>query len=401
MDNYYTKYVKYKNKYIELKRGLVGGVLGTEPCPSTIGFYGITFGSIWYYLREYNCKYPLLLQKIPDKVDAIIYEDFQRTNRENKQNLLTVQDLRSREFPALFLKNKGFPLGVLYKAEFTLQQLKDAGFSVSEFKKAGFTLQQLKVAGFPLQQLKTEFNIHELKEAGFTLQELKQAEFNLRYLNVHFTLHEIKDAGISAKELKDAGFSAKELKDAGFTLEDLIRSQFTYDDLWRNRITINYIDRYDTNFKNIIERLDNSQKITKILNENKGENLLNLELSIIELKKAGITAKELKEDGADPRELIDAGFTLQELIDAFNEKDDVDKFKKDGFSAKELIDAGFTLQFLYSGSTIPNRGYNLDDLVKIVRYKYQGGHEEILKNAGVPIELIKIYYPSYKYLESE
>ena len=381
MDNYYTKYVKYKNKYIELKRGLVGGVLGTEPCPSTIGFYGITFGSIWYYLREYNCTYPLLLQKIPDKVDAITYDDFQRTNRENKQNLLTVQDLRSREFPALFLKNKKFPLGVLYKAGFTLQQLKDAGF--------------------PLQQLKTEFNIHELKEAGFTLQELKQAEFNLRYLNVHFTLHEIKDAGISAKELKEAGFSAKELKEAGFTLEDLIRSQFTYDDLWRNRITINYIDSDDTNFKNIIERLDNPQKITKILNENKGENLLNLELSIIELKKAGITAKELKEEGADPRELIDAGFTLQELIDAFNEKDDVDKFKKDGFSAKELIDAGFTLQFLYSGSTIPNRGYNLDDLVKIVRYKYQGGREEILKNAGVPIELIKIYYPSYEYLKSE
>jgi ribosomal protein L13E len=399
MDNYYDKYVKYKNKYIELKRGLVGGVLGTEQCPSTLGFFGFTTGSVWRYLREYNCTYPLLLQKIPDKVDAISYDDFQRTNIENKQNLLTVQDLRIREFPVLFLKNKEFPLDVLHKAGFPLQQLKEAGFSVSELKKAGFPLQQLKHEGFPLQQLKTEFNIYELKQAGFTLQELK-SYFTLRHLNVHFTLHEIKDAGFSAKELKKAGFSAKELKDVGFTLEDLIRSQFTYDDLRRNGITINYIDSDDTNFENMIKRLDNPQLITDILNENKDVSLLQLELSIIELKKAGITAKKLKEDGADPRELIDAGFTLQELKDVFNEKDDVDKFKIDGFSAKELYDAGFTLQFLYSGSTIPNRGYNLDKFVQIVKDNYKYGQEEELKNAGVPIELIKIYYPSYMYLES-
>ena len=49
---YYTKYMKYKTKYIK-EKGLVGGVLGTKECPTTFGF--IIERSVGYYLRNYKC----------------------------------------------------------------------------------------------------------------------------------------------------------------------------------------------------------------------------------------------------------------------------------------------------------------------------------------------------------
>ncbi len=361
----------------------------------------------WYYLREFDCTYQQLLEKIPDKVNAITYTDFLLINRDNKQNPLTVANLKSRGFPASFLKVIGFPLDVLKKAEFSVSELKEARFSASELKQVGFTLEQLKKAEIPLQELKEEFNIYELKQVGFTLQELK-AHFTLKRLNVHFTLHEIKEAGLSAKELKSAGFHAKELKEAGFTLEDLIRSQFTYVELLEGGIRIDYIDidinDYDKHLEDVIKRLDNPQLIMAILEDDKniGKHLLELGLSIIELKRGGITAKELKENDVGPRELVDAGFTLQELKDVFNEKDDVDKFKEDNFSAKELYDAGFTLQFLYSeGRWGHGHGYNLDDIVIIVKEinKDESEQMNILKEAGFSDEHIQNYYPSYMYLE--
>jgi ribosomal protein L13E len=413
MDNYYTKYIKYKNKYLELKKvndgtyytknitekELIGGVLGTAPCPSTIGIFGFTFGSIWSYLREYNCTYQQLLEKINDKVNAITYADFQRTNRDNKQNPLTVANLRSREFPALFLKDRGFPLDVLKVGGFTLSELKQAGFSASELKKY-FILYKLKEAGFSVGELEQAgFNLYELITIGFNLQELK-AHFNLKRLNMYFTLHKLKEAGVSASELRQTGFNAKELKEAGFTLEDLIRSQFTYFELLGGGIYIAYIDidDYNKHLEDVIKRLDDTQLIMDILEGNKGENLLKVGLSIIELKRGGITAKELKDSGADPRELVDAGFTLQELKDVFNEEDDVEKFKMDKFSAKELYDAGFTLQFLYSEG---RRGYsyNLDDIVQIVKKINKNEYDQVntLIEAGFSYEDIQIYYPYYYY----
>ena len=90
MDNYYTKYLKYKNKYIELKRancgigggggvimggsdGVIrGGYLGSKQCPETFGLFNLTTKSVWYYLRKYRCKYDELFKKIIDKYEKII-----------------------------------------------------------------------------------------------------------------------------------------------------------------------------------------------------------------------------------------------------------------------------------------------------------------------------------------
>ncbi len=190
-------------------------------------------------------------------------------------------------------------------------------------------------------------------------------------------------------------------------MEDLIRSQFTYNELLEDGININYTDSDidgDKRLEDVIKRLDNPQLIKEILENDKniGKDLLNLGLSIIELKRGGITAKELKENNVGPRELVDAGFTLQELKDVFNEKNDVDKFKEDKFNAKELYDAEFTLQFLYSdGRTDYGHGYNLDDIVKIVKEinKDDSKQIDILEKAGFSVDHIQNYYPSYMYSE--
>jgi hypothetical protein len=120
MDNYYTKYLKYKNKYIELKRansgvgigvGVImggsgsvirGGYLGSEPCPKTFGIK-----SVWYYLRKYNCTFEILNKKIPKKVEAITYQDFLRTNNKHPDyQKITITYLLNREFPVEFFTRK-------------------------------------------------------------------------------------------------------------------------------------------------------------------------------------------------------------------------------------------------------------------------------------------------------
>ena len=172
MDNYYTKYLKYKNKYLELKRanggvgvmggsvgsvgvmggsvgsggvgsggvgsgGVVisGGNLGTELCPVTFGVFDFTLMSVWAYLRKYDCTFMTLLDKIPKKVEAITYDDFSRTNRVNPTKMITVQNLRERGFTKKFLLRKGFLEEVLNKVWLPLeqlQQLKSQGRSAIE-----------------------------------------------------------------------------------------------------------------------------------------------------------------------------------------------------------------------------------------------------------------------------
>jgi intracellular multiplication protein IcmE len=283
MDNYYTKYLKYKNKYLELKRangvigviggGVIGGgggvgsggvgsviwgdYLGHEPCPSTFGIYGMTTKSVWYYLRNYNCTFEDLNKKIPEKVDAITYTDFLRTNSEYFENYkITIEYLLFRGFPVEFLRERGFleeikkikkvheilyylyspneiekesgSLEKIKNYKFTiadfeiswsipekrLKILKRAGFSASELKIAGYSANTLKKTGFTFKELQeAEFPLTELKSAGFNAEELKKEGFTIRSLNqMGYTLQELKKAWITATQLKEAGYSSEELK---------------------------------------------------------------------------------------------------------------------------------------------------------------------------------------------
>ena len=142
-DDYYIKYLKYKNKYIELKgsisinnvddeiyyskykteKKLFGGVLGTDNYPIVFGFWGHTTKSVWWYIRNYKCTYKEILEKIPDKVNAITHADFERTNREHSQQQITVADLKKRGFPIDFLKNAGFSVKELIDCGFNARDL--------------------------------------------------------------------------------------------------------------------------------------------------------------------------------------------------------------------------------------------------------------------------------------
>ena len=110
MDNYYTKYLKYKSKYLELKgystdsitktkqstsninsayytkyiknkyikeKGQTGGV--GKPCSETLGITGITIATI---LREYDCDYNQINKDFMRQLEQFKYDDFVSANKE-------------------------------------------------------------------------------------------------------------------------------------------------------------------------------------------------------------------------------------------------------------------------------------------------------------------------------
>ena len=260
MDNYYTKYLKYKNKYIELKRancgigggggvimggsdGVIrGGYLGSKQCPETFGLFNLTTKSVWYYLRKYRCKYDELFKKIPRTVNAITYADFERSNNEHPEyQQITIKDLLNRGFPVEFLRERGFLEGIkkelkkelkvrdilyyLYDAEYiedksgSLEKIKNYEFTIADFEDSWHTPTTrpkiLKRAGFSATELKkADYPADTLKRAGFTFKELQEAEFPLT---------ELKSAGFNAEELKKEGFTADELEKAKILLDKLTK----------------------------------------------------------------------------------------------------------------------------------------------------------------------------------
>ena len=239
MDNYYTKYLKYKNKYIELKKQH-GGVVGTWPCALSI-----LPMSIWDNLQNYNCNYEAILKKFPKL--QLSYNDF-LINRDSNGKQIEVKDFKSRKFPAKVLKEAGFPASELKTAGYTLDELKIAGYTLSELNKAGFSLKDLKIAGSSLIELrKLAGSLIDLKDAGFTAMDFKKEGYEIVRIMCIFTNEELRQAGFTAgktdpekyleigravctktdaKTLKYQSYTANQLKD-WYTLEDLIKAEFT------------------------------------------------------------------------------------------------------------------------------------------------------------------------------
>jgi hypothetical protein len=242
MDNYYTKYLKYKSKYLELKRtnggrseGVIGGsvigenitekrLVGGTPCKelSIIESFG---KSVWWYIRNSDCTYDDLLKKVgKNNLDKITYRDFQRTNNEHKYQQINVTNLKNRGFSALLLKNAGFPLSGFKDAGFTLGDLPIKNFSLKDLKNAGFTLGDLDKEGIILRdiiklydEIDTSIGLRNLKDAGFTLKELGEL-INLKDLKYWaFIIRVLKKEDYTFQQLIDAGFSAKNFKEAGFS----------------------------------------------------------------------------------------------------------------------------------------------------------------------------------------
>ncbi len=355
MDNYYTKYIKYKSKYLELKRAndggngvdrgvigsgnniISGGSLGYEDCSKTPL---ISIGkTVWWYLRKYNCKYEDLKKKIPKKVNAITYEDFKRTNAEHPQHEeITIKSLIFIGFPIEFLRERGFleeikknyevhdilyllythaeiqdPLVSLDKLKnynFTIKNfgksfgknagkyLKRAGFNAIELKNENYSALSLKQLGFNFQQLlDAKFSAENLRDAKFSAEELKYAGFNIHSLEkMGYTLQELKKAGFSAKNFKEALFRPHRLEILGFSLQDLKSVGFSaiqlIDDLYN-----------DINIKEAGFSEDEIKKARILYGK------LKESVPLSKLKTEGVTAKELREAGYNAEELREAGYS--------------------------------------------------------------------------------------------
>jgi uncharacterized protein YjbI with pentapeptide repeats len=440
MDNYYTKYLKYKNKYIELKgikgasinnvvrgegddgiyyskymkyktkyiteKGLVGGEL--TPCKD-VGNLKSIFKSVWWYIRETDCNYKALLEKIGDKVNAITYDDFSRTNSgHTNDKKITIQHLKDREFTALFLKEKGFPLKELKDAEFNALQLKVAGFPLNELKDAGFNATELKnvwfsagdlyKAGFTLEELiNANFSAANLYYAGFTLQELKSRGFSAGDLYYDkFNASQIKDAGFSAKDLyhnwfnasqlKNAKFSATELRDAEFTLQELINAKFSATELKDAKFSATELTNAGFN----VSQLKDAGFSAGELRNAKFtlQQLKNAEFSALDLKNAEFSATELRDAKFTLQQLTNAGFSATELkVARFNASQlqnagfHSDALQIAGFSNEDIINAGFTLNELKA------IGINTEDIEKQLIEKELNALE--LRNYGFTIEILK------------
>jgi ribosomal protein L13E len=419
MDNYYTKYLKYKNKYLELKRAngaIIGGVgsggvgsgvigsngvvisggnLGTKPCPTTFGVFDFTLMSVWDYLRKYDCTFMTLLDKIPKKVEAITYDYFLRTNRENPTKMITVQNLRERGFTKKFLLKKGFLEQALNEVWLPLEQLqtlKRSGHSAIEIyikdtqepnliniskeiadgkKLADFIVYddrtQWSSFRYPIRDLRYFFSIKDFKEAypqmctnngkqyktpfygymndgsGNDSHNLRQIfdDSEMRKIVGFITELEEKDDTVQLRnlrigiyKLKSYGYSATELKNAGYSAKELKDAGYTPQELREAG--------YDEHMIEIINVVD---------------------IIIAKINEAGIkkdTTKKVSEYSA--KDLKDAGYSAKELKDA-------------GYSAKELKDAG------YSAKELKDAGYN-QYIIEIIDKKNKNGLHEIPHTLG-------------------
>ena len=374
MDNYYTKYLKYKNKYLELKRanggigvmggsgGVIrGGYLGSEPCPKTFGLFNLTTKSPWHYLRDYNCTFEDLNKKIPKKVDAITYDDFLRTNNKNPQQKITLQHLRERGFTKDFLLEKGFTEDVLNKVWIPLEQLlelkrqRSSAIKIYMIDTQDPTLIEIskdidgkKLADFieysdilnrstfkyPISDLKKFFSIKDFKVA-YPQMHTKNGRFyetpfhkdRRSQIDHIFDKSEIekivgekkleeKDNTVQLRNLK---IGIDKLKSYGYSAEELKEARFSASEL--------KVGGYELLPLIIAEYTNNELKKA-------GFSATDLvEEGFLISKDDGFTAKELKDDGFSAKELKNFGFDAKEL-------------KYAGYSAKEINDAGYTLQNL-------------------------------------------------------
>jgi uncharacterized protein YjbI with pentapeptide repeats len=332
MDTFYTKYIKYKSKYFELK-GQTGG--DGKPCDDAKKIPNITIVQI---LREYDCNYNQLNTNtnLKQLLVDFNYDIFVRINIE-QPDLITVANLKSKGFPLLFLKDKGFPLVELKKAGFTLEELKEAEFNVYRLKEAEFLLEQLKQVGFSARELKSAgFTLKELKEAGVSASELKSAGFSaidlkkagftaMNLKKAGFTLSNFKEAGFTSSELNSAGFSAVDLTEAGVTLEGSLKLKYEAD--------LDNIKRLKKEGLTVIQIKEKGYSLNKIKNAGL--------FSYKDLKEAGIKFIDLLTDNEKKirnsildeklRRLKEAEFPITEFIGI-----SIDKLRKAGYTEEQL-----------------------------------------------------------------
>lgn len=364
MDTFYSKYIKYKSKYFQLKgynldkiktintndtykskyikeNELIGGVLGTTQCPTDLRIFG---RSIFKYLRETTCDFNFFYSKI-DQSDEMwtrfTWDDFLRTNHEHSQQL-EVADLKTRNFPALYLFKKGFPLNELKKAEYTFDELKNDMTLPNGSVVKGLTATELKVAGYNTQDFKTNYteNKEKNKEKLFW---------------GWFTITALLNAGFNAKEIKEIGFSFRQFFNESrkekpeFSLDEIIKAEFSPDEIDLNRWHEDDVE----DLVKIIIKLKQTHTLKQLKN-------FRIDLLI----KADYTIRELLVEDITHERI------LQDIKHLKNKKNIFIQLKRNNFTINEIINAGYNnkgiIPFLidcgFSIAEFKQAGYSIADL---------------------------------------
>jgi hypothetical protein len=353
IDLHYTKYMKYKTKYNETK-GLVGGV---EPCPKIFGFLGFTNKPIEHYLTNYDCTYNILKDKINNKLENFNYKEFKRINKEteNSKVPITVAYLRHRGFPVKFLWNKGFPMRLL-KEQYTLNEFKEGNFPLITLYKYG---------NFDIKTLYEEFGFQVInfKNNKFTVKQLKESiDIDAKtLLNGLYSVEELKEEGFDAKAFKSAGFRVQDLYLKRFSIKEIVEAGFTTSEL-----------RSLFDMKSLIDAGIDAKR------------LFDEGYTLLELRKLGFTLKKLLEAGFTLEELIPVGFTFQE-------------FKEAGFDESELKKTGIAIESYLWYNDSKDQKFSLNNIYKdSVQEKINRVYSKFLKaKTNIDEENVNIKYYDY------
>ena len=384
--DYYIKYIKYKNKYINIKKQFVGQ-LGTKTCPQDLK--ETKEYSVCYFLRNFNCVFEQIKSHIPEKLKEFNFCILQEDNKKNEYQI-TVKDLKSRRFLISFLKDR-----------FPLKEIKKAGYKIFELWIDGFTIEQLK------QDLEEEYNEEKDKEGiiktwiNYNKDKPKYKDLSEK-LRTDYIKKEFKMAGFLKKEFINNGYEKKAfLKKLTPNEKDDLAKIF-FDDPEITKLlkppTPPRVDRVITveDIRNIIRDNDNNNdKIVDALLELNRERREKINLSI--LFAAGINLEILLIFGiyshndlikhfsiedfknVSKQEYIDLSYfnfydllaekyPLQYMFNYFN-KDD---FKD--FDIKTLVESGINLyQFLKKGYSLAELTdffcFTLSDLEDLLDYR--------------------------------
>jgi len=197
MLNYEKKYLKYKIKYLELKKQ-IGGVFGVGDC------------SFIKHNQEnarqaYKCYY---------NNDNFVITDIKK---------FEIKDLRVAGIDKDKTAIPNFTNDVLRSGGnigFSAKQLKAAGFSAKDFKNGNDAIN----LAYPIDAHNIRFSADDLKEI-FSLEELKKAGFSVKELIKYRESSTYMFTGFSAEELKTAGFSVTELKEGGVKITNLFENK--------------------------------------------------------------------------------------------------------------------------------------------------------------------------------
>ena len=352
-DNYQTKYLKYKFKYLTQKEliGAAGPTLkfGTEQCPENFfNLFGVQRG-IKYYLETYNCKYDDLVKKL-DK------QKLDKQTLDFTQLIFSVDDINNlikREFPLLFFLDKKENIENLFNAGFNYNNLIKSGLDektiLEKFKHFTFGIRFLYHFQFSIKQILEQATYYTLLNEFLNDMNSRPSEW-------------MKKNPIRYKMLKEAGFSPIELYVDRFMKDSnkykLIIKYLDTMHKGRGQIGQFHSENENTskifNFRNNTWDFETLKKLISISyfkvlfsvvnyswnmgqfhftqeEENKIKGLVELEEKDykVSLKNIG-TAADFKQLDYNAVELKDAGFTLLELKDA-------------GFSSEELQTADFTI----------------------------------------------------------